>query len=152
MEKVYVDEDNKARIICHKCGFEKIVNANKYRNTNGVVKGKCKCKESFEFTLEYRKHYRKNVMLPCEYIAQKNGDKGDAVIRELSFTGIQFESLNPHQISKDDILEVKFKLDNLLRSEIRKPVKVMWLKDRSVGVQFTETKLYETDLAFYLQK
>jgi hypothetical protein len=152
MEKFYVDENNQANIICYKCGFEKSVDATNYRNTKNKVKGKCKCIEGFEFTLEYRKHYRKDVKLPGEYIAPKNGEKGEIIIRELSLTGIQFESLKPHQISSDDTLEVTFKLDNPPRSKIRKPVKVMWVRDRSVGAQFSERKLYEKDLGFYLQK
>ena len=152
MEKFYVDENNQVNIICHKCGFEKSIDAINYRNTKNKVKGKCKCIEGFEFTLEYRKHYRKNVTLPGEYISPKNGGKGEIIIRELSLTGVQFESLNPHQISSDDTLEVTFKLDNPLGSEIRKLAKVVWVRDRSVGAQFSERKLYEQALGFYLQK
>jgi len=59
--------------------------------------------------------------------------------------------LKPHQISSNDILDMKFKLDNTLRSEIRKPVKVMWVRGRIVGAQFNERKLYEKDLGFYLK-
>ncbi|PQP32904.1 hypothetical protein C6A36_02025, partial [Desulfobacteraceae bacterium SEEP-SAG10] len=58
--------------------------------------------------------------------------------------------LSLHQISKDDILEVKFQLDNPKRSEIRKSVKVIWVKDRNIGGSFIETELYKADLGFYL--
>ena len=47
------------------------------------------------------------------------------------------------QFSSSDILNMKFKLDNTLRSKIRKPVKVMWVRGRIVGTQFNERKLYE---------
>jgi len=152
VKKFYVDENNQVNIICHKCGFEKIIDANKFRNTKNKVNGKCKCIEGFEFTLEYRKHYRKGVMLPGEYVSRNNGDKGEVIIRELSLTGIQFENLKSNQISKDDTLEVTFKLDNPLRKEICKIVKVIWVRDRIVGAQFSERKLYEKTLGFYLQK
>jgi hypothetical protein len=151
MKKVYVDENNQARIICPKCGFEKNVDATKFRNTKNMVKGECKCKETFQFALEYRKHYRKNVRLPGEYIIQKNRKKGEIIIRELSLTGIRFESLKPNQISKNDILEVEFKLDNPQRSEIRKLTKVIWINDRIVGANFNETDLYNQALGFYLK-
>jgi hypothetical protein len=151
MKKVYVDENNRANVICPECGFEKNVDAMNFRDTKSIVKGKCKCSEGFDFTLEYRKHYRKNVMLPGEYIVQKSGEKGEVIIRELSLTGIRFESMKPHQISTDDILDVKFKLDNPLRSEIRKLAKVIWIKNRNVGVQFNGTNFYEKDLGFYLK-
>ena len=151
MKKVYVDENNQARIICPKCGFEKNVDAMKFRNTSNIVKGKCKCKETFKFALEYRKHYRKDVRLPGEYIIQKNRKGGEVIIRELSLTGIRFESLKPHQISVDDILEVKFTLDNPLRTEINKLAEVIWINDRIVGVNFIETELYGQVLGFYMK-
>jgi tRNA U34 2-thiouridine synthase MnmA/TrmU len=152
MEKVYVDENNKAFVICPKCGFEKNVDATNFRNMKNEVKGKCNCSKGFDFTLEYRKHYRKNVMLPGEYVVQKSGEKGEAIFKKLSLSGIQFESLRPHQISTDDIVGVKFKLDNPLKSEIRRFAKVIWVKNRNVGAQFSETKDYDKALGFYLKK
>jgi len=151
MEKVYVDKNNQARVICPECGFKKNVDAMNFRDTKSMVKGKCKCSEGFDFTLEYRKHYRKNVKLPGEYIVQKSGEIGEVIIRELSLTGIRFETMKPHQISTDDILDMKFKLDNPLRSEICKLAKVIWVDNRNVGAQFNETKLFETDLSFYMK-
>jgi len=152
MKKVYVDKNNEAFVICPECGFEKNVDATNFRNMKNEVKGKCKCSEGFDFTLEYRKHYRKKVQLPCEYIVQKKGEKGEAIIRELSVTGIQFETLRPHKIFIDDILDVKFKLDNQLRSEIRRFAKVIWVKNRNVGAQFAETQFYGKDIGFYMKK
>jgi len=149
MEKVYVDKNNRARVTCPKCGFEKIVDAMNFRSTKNMVK--CKCNENFQFTLEYRKHYRKDVRLPGEYIVKGSGEKGDVIIRDLSLTGIRFESLNPHEISTNDILEVKFKLDNSERSEIRKLAKVVWVRDRIVATHYSEAKLFEKDLGFYLR-
>jgi hypothetical protein len=152
MKKIYVDDSYQAIIICPKCGFEKNVDVTKFKDTPKTVKAKCNCGETHRFTIEFRKTYRKDVRLAGEYIAQKKGDKGEIIIRELSLAGIRFESLKPHQISLNKILEVKFKLDNPMRSEIRKLVKVIWIKDRFVGANFTETKFYEKDLGFYLKK
>jgi len=151
MNKVYVDENNRALIICPKCGFEKNVDAMKYRNPTNIVTGKCKCKETFQFSIEYRKHHRKKVRLSGEYIIQQNKERGEVIIRELSLTGIRFESMRPHQISTGDILEMKFVLDNPLRSEISKLVKVIWVKDRIIGANFSEKELYAQFLGFYLK-
>ena len=152
MKKVYVNDDDEAIIICPKCGFEKNVDVTKFKDSPKNVTAKCKCGETHRFTIEFRKTYRKDVRLPGEYIAKKKGEKGEIIVRELSLTGIRFESLKPHQISLNNKLEVKFKLDNPLRKEIRKLVKVIWIKDRFVGANFTETKFYEKDLGFYLKK
>ena len=152
MKKIYVDDTNKATVICPKCGFLQNIDVTNFKDTQKKLKGRCRCGETYQFTIEFRKKYRKDVRLPGEYVVQGKGEKGEIIIRELSLTGIRFESLRPNQILKDDTLEVTFKLDNPPRSKIRKPVKVMWVRDRSVGAQFSERKLYEKDLGFYLQK
>jgi hypothetical protein len=152
MRKVYVNDTNQATIICPKCGFEKNIDVSDYKDTQKNLKAKCKCGETHRFTIEFRKKYRKHVRLPGDYIIQKSRDKGEVIIKELSLTGIRFESLKPHQISINDILEMRFILDNVLRTEIRKPAKVIWIKDRIVGAHFIETELYSQALGFYLKK
>jgi hypothetical protein len=152
MKKVYVDDINRVTIICPKCGFEKNIDTTNFKDTQKELKGRCRCGETYQFTIEFRKRHRKDVRLPGEYIVQEKGEKGEIIIRELSLSGIRFESLMPHQMLKDDTLELKFKLDNPLRTEIRKLVKVIWIKDRIVGAHYIETRLYEKDLGFYLRK
>ena len=151
MKTIFVGDNNQATIICPKCGFTKNIDATNFKNTKKSLKAKCKCGEVFQVTFEFRKHYRKNVRLSGEYIVHGKGEKGEVIIRDLSLSGIRFESLSPHQISTDDTLEVSFKLDNPMRSEIRKIIKVMWVRDRIVGAQYCELKSYEKDLGFYLR-
>lgn len=151
MKKVYVDDTYQATIICPKCGFEKTIDVTGFKDSQKRLKAKCKCGETYRFTIEFRTKYRKDVRLPGEYIAKETGEKGEIIIRELSLTGVRFESLKPHQILPNNILDLKFKLDNPLRKEIRKLVKVIWIKDRIVGAHYTETKFYEKDLGFYLK-
>jgi len=152
MKKVYVDEANHATIICPKCGFEKTVDVTGFKDSQKRLKAKCNCGETYRFTIEFRTKYRKGVRLPGEYIAKETGERGEIIIRELSLTGVRFESLKPHHISTADTLEVKFKLDDPLRKEIKKLVKVIWIKDRIVGVRYIEKKFYEKDLGFYLKR
>ena len=151
MKKVYVDDTNQATIICPKCGFEKNVDVTDFKDTKKKLKAKCKCGETHRFTIEFRKKYRKDVRLPGEYIIQEKGEKGEIIIRALSLTGIRFESMRPHQISAGDMLEMKFILDNPMKSEISKLAKVIWVKDRVVGANFSETELYAKVLGFYLK-
>jgi hypothetical protein len=131
----WINDNNQATIICPTCGFDINIDPKKFKNAQRRQKAKCKCGEIFEFTIEYRRQYRKDVRLPGEYSIQGKGQKGEII---------------PHQISPDDILEVIFKLDNQPRKEIRKKVKAIWVDDRIVGAQYNERKLYEKDLAFYL--
>jgi hypothetical protein len=151
MKKVYVDDTNQVTIICPKCGFEKNIDTTNFKGTPKKMKTECRCGEIHQFTLEFRKQYRKNVRLSGEYIARKKGEKVEIIIRELSMKGLRFESLRPHNLSKNDTLDVTFKLDNPMRSEIRRIFKVIWIRDRMVGANCIEPQLYEKDLGFYLQ-
>ena len=150
MMKVLVGDNNQATVICPKCGFEKKANVTDFKDTQKRLKAKCKCGETFHFTIEFRRQYRYDVGLPGEYIIQGKGEKGEIIIRDLSLSGIRFESFISHQISTDDTLEVTFKLDNPLRKEIRKIVNVIWVNNLIVGAQFSEIKSFAKDLGFYL--
>jgi len=151
MNTIYTDDTNRVSIICPKCGFEQNIDVSKFKDTQKKLKGRCRCGEPYQYTIEFRKRYRKDVRLPGKYSILGKGEKEEIIIRDLSFTGIRFESLKPHEISTNDILEVKFRLDNSVRSEIRKLAKVIWVRDRIVAAHYNETKLFEKDLGFYLR-
>jgi hypothetical protein len=151
MKKVYADDTNTVTIICPKCGFEKNIDMTKFEGRQQTLKVECRCGEINQFIVEFRKQYRKDVSLPGEYIVRQNKEKGEMLIRELSLKGIRFESLRPHKISTNDTLDVTFKLDNPMRSKISRTFKVIWIRDRMIGANCIEPKLYEKDLGFYLQ-
>ena len=152
MKKVYVDYTNQVRLICPKCGFETNKNVFKFKDTSKRLKAKCKCGEVFRFTLDFRKYYRKNVRLAGEYFVLGKDEKGEIVIDDISASGIRFASLKPHHISRNDILELKFILDNPQKTQIRTTVNIKWIIDRNIGAQFDNPKSLEKDLGFYLKK
>jgi hypothetical protein len=150
MYTIYADETNQVSIICPKCQLEQHIDTTKFKGTHEKLKGKCQCGEPYEFNIEFRNRYRKDVNLPGNYVILGRGGKEDLIITELSLTGLQFETLKPHYIQKDDALEVTFRLDDYRGSEIRKLVKVIWIKDLIIGAHFIETKSYENELRSYL--
>jgi hypothetical protein len=101
--------------------------------------------------LEYRKHYRKKVRLSGEYFVQRKNEKGEIIIEDISASGIRFASLKPHYISRNDTVELKFTLDNPMRTQIQELVKIIWIIDRNVGAQFIDPKSLEKGLGFYLK-
>ncbi|MGA8178431.1 MAG: PilZ domain-containing protein [Desulfobacterales bacterium] len=151
MSNFYVDDADQTTVVCPKCGFAKQIDTTKYKGTQKKLKAKCKCGEVFKFTIEYRKYYRKNVRLPGEYHVQESGDQGEIIIDNLSLGGIQFETLKQHRVSQNNILTLKFRLDNTARTEIHRSAKVMWIKGHNIGAEFIDPKLFERDLAFYLR-
>ncbi len=151
MKKIYVDDTNQAAIICPKCELEKKIDVTGFKDTHKRLKAKCRCGEIFRFTLEYRKHYRKKVRLPGEYFVQGKDEKGDIIIEDISASGIRFASLKPHYISRNDTVELKFALDNPMKTQIQELVKIRWIIDHNVGAEYIDTKSLEKDLGNYLQ-
>ena len=151
MKKIYVDDTNQATIICPKCLFEKNIDVTNFKDTHKRLKGKCRCGEVFRFSLEYRKHYRKKVRLSGKYFVQGKDEKGEIIIEDISASGIRFASLKPHYISRNDTVELKFILDNPMRTEIQGLVKIIWIIDRNVGAEYIDPKSLEKGLGFYLQ-
>jgi hypothetical protein len=152
MENVYVGYTNQVTIICPKCGLKKNKIVFKFKDTHKRLKAQCRCGEVFRFTLDFRKYYRKNVRLAGEYFVQEKDEKGEILIQDISMTGIRFATLEPHNFSKDDLVELKFALDDLMIMEVHTLVKILWILDRSVGAHFNDPKLLEIDLGFYLKK
>jgi hypothetical protein len=151
MKTVYVDDTNQATIICPKCGFKKNIDVTNFENTQKKLKAKCRCGEVFRLTLEFRKHYRKKVRLHGEYFVQGKDEKGKIIIEDISASGIRFASLKPHYISRIDTVELKFSLDNPMKTEIHQLVKIIWIIDHNVGAQYIDPKSLEKELDFYLK-
>jgi hypothetical protein len=151
MTTFYSDDVGQVTVLCPKCGFAKQIDATKFKITQKDLKAKCKCGEVFKFTIEFRKHYRKNVSLPGEYSIRESAESGEIIIENLSLGGIQFATLRQHRISTNSIVMLKFTLNNPARTEIHRSAKVMWIKGHIVGAQFIEPKLFERDLAFFLR-
>jgi PilZ domain len=151
MKKIYVDDTNQATIICPECGLEKKIDVTNFKDTHKRLKAKCRCGEIFRLTLEYRRHYRKKVRLPGEYLVQGKDEKGEIIIEDISASGVRFASLKQHYISRNDTVELKFSLDNQMRTQIQTLVKIKWIIDRNIGAEYINPKSLEKDLEFYLQ-
>ena len=136
MQKVYIDETYQASIVCPKCGLnKKNIDVTNFKDTHKILKAKCRCGEVFRFTLEYRKHFHKDVRLAVKYLVQRKGDREEILVEDISPNGIRFSSLLPRNISRDDIVELKFRLDNPMRKEIKVLVKILCAKDHNVGAK-----------------
>ena len=151
MRKVFVDDTSQATIICPKCGLKKNVSVRSFKDTHKRMKATCQCGEVFRVTLEFRKHPRKKVHLNGEYSIVGSKERGEIIIEDISLGGVRFASLKPHYISRNDMVILTFKLDNTMKTEIQKVVKIIWIVDRTVGVQYIDQKPLEPELESYLQ-
>lgn len=150
MTIIYAGRTNQITITCPKCGLKKNTNVFKFKNTHKKLRAQCKCGEVFRVDLEFRRYHREEVRLSGEYFSQEKDEKGEVLIKDISMTGIKFETLKPHNISKDDTVDLKFTLDNPDKTELQTLVKIMWVVDQTIGAQFIDLNNFKQDLVFYL--
>ena len=150
MTIIYAGHTNQITITCPKCGLKKNTNVFKFKDTHKRLKAKCKCGEVFRVDLEFRRYHREEVRLSGEYFSQEKDEKGQVLIKDISMTGIKFETLKPHNISKDDAVDLKFTLDNPDKTELQTLAKIMWVVDQTIGAHFIDQSRIKQDLVFYL--
>jgi hypothetical protein len=151
--KTHVRPDNTAVITCPHCGTQKSVPVGSYKGNKSSLKIKCGCKNIFTVNLEFRKKVRKRTNLRGTYSNQsQRGNRGTIVIKNISVSGLEFSSMDAHNIKVEDELTVKFSLDDEQRSKIIKDVIVRDVRKNSVGCEFEKSGEFAFDgpLGFYV--
>jgi hypothetical protein len=150
IHKFFITSQQQATIRCPECGISKTFDVTKLNMMSPRFKVTCKCGKIFRAEIEFRKHYRKTVRLSGTYSHLNSPKRGDMMVVDLSMVGLGFTTSTPHGLKVGDHLDVLFRLDNRLRSEIRLKVVVRNIKDLFVGVERTDMALTLQDLGFYL--
>ena len=151
VHKIYVNSGNNATLLCPHCGISKTVNVEKLKRHGDPLKIRCTCKETFSVTLEFRKAHRKATHLVGDYCKlPAREDWHSMTVKNISSTGIGFETNNPHDLRKGDQVAVRFALDDAKRSQIKRDVIVRVVKDRYIGAEFSDPDLFDKALGFYL--
>ena len=158
IKNIYVDDTEKGTLICEKCGKTRVVNLSDFKNLGKPLKVKCSCGHFFFVRIEVRKFYRKSTHLRGEYIkishdVAKGLEKGAMTVEDLSRTGLKFRTRMSHNIRVEDMIRVRFILDDPQRSEVNKSATVKWVTDYLVGVEFVDFDTFNEanrTLGFYL--
>ena len=158
--KVFVSDDRTVTIRCSHCGRKKVFDVSRHQGRNKPVQVKCACGLQFAVSLEWRRFYRKYVVLPGQY--SKEGDEreaGDMLVERISYGvmllenvslgGIGFRTDAKPNLKAGDIAQVSFHLDDGQKSLISRNTTVVRVRDHLVGVEFCDNK-QDKALAFYL--
>ena len=152
--KVYVKSRKAAALTCPSCHSTKIANLAPYTNTTRPIKATCQCGCLFEVpdvVLEARKWYRKRTRLPGSYAKPVvDTRRGCMIVHDVSFTGIRFHTEKEHKLTVEDVLGVRFVLDDQQHTEMRRTVVVRHVQGRFIGAEFCDMHVYDMDLMRYL--
>lgn len=152
LQKVYIDEKNEGTITCPNCQKSKRANFTRHKHLREVIKVKCGCGCAFGLIIDQRKYYRKKTKISGSYAIPGTNEAGGIIVEDLSFTGVGFQSRHTHKLQPGDLIEVRFILDNHLKTEMCRNAIVRRVKDKYVGAEFCDDKAYDKELGFYLMQ
>ncbi len=157
-EKYYISKKGTINIKCPYCSAVKPVSIDKLRTKSHLLKVKCTCSRVFPVMIEYRQYYRKTVHFLAEYINDTNTTREvkPGIVTDISLGGLALKVFNDPTIELLDTLKIIFRLDNKLRSEIKKRLTVVHIDHKKgvVGCEFEEMQnagSQEKDLYYYLK-
>lgn len=150
IKKLYKNKNNDVTVSCQHCGNSKTISITKFKKLFAPIKVICICQESFYISIESRGYYRKEVNLHGTYLHHRSTSFDYIYIENLSLSGTGFKTNMRSNLKIDDIIEIKFTLDNHKQTEICKKGIVKRVNDRSIGVEFCDMSAYSAELGFYL--
>ncbi len=144
--RVFVNAEDMATFTCPGCKTVKTVNVSKHIKHKSKVKINCKCKCGYKYPafLERRRYYRKVTNLKGTYFLINNKDeKGDMTVKDISRSGIGFETFTSPLCKVNEKVCLEFVLDNDNRTLIKKKAVVVELRGKKVGLKFLSLDHYD---------
>lgn len=154
MRRVYLNKEREGRTICERCGRVQRIQVAETVHDH-TIKITCKCRHTFAVRIDQRQHYRKDVSLPgaFERVHPDTTEKGRVIVRDISQTGVGFLTYSKRKVNVNDVVKVKFTLDDPHSStiEVRGTIKIV--KDQYVGVELDRPNEHiRKVLGFYLMQ
>jgi hypothetical protein len=147
---LYKDKDNNVTISCPHCGHSRTISITKFKKLFAPIKVRCVCQALFYISIESREYFRKVVNLHGTYLHHRSKSFDYIYVENLSLSGIGFKTNMKSKLQVNDIIEIKFTLDNHQQTEICKTGVVRRVNDRSIGAEFCDMSAYSAELGFYL--
>lgn len=149
----HVKNNNIVTIICPACNTVKHASTKNLRHPKNSVKIRCHCNEVFQVKVNFRRHFRKKISIPGNYlITDPNGAGGGVIhIRNISRGGIGFTVSGVHSITKDSTLNLEFQLNDKKMTQMKKNAIVRSVQGNSIGCEFADQEKLEKELGFFLQ-
>jgi hypothetical protein len=154
MKRVYLDKNRSGSVVCEKCGKVQRLSV-PASVTHQTIWIKCKCAHTFPILIDQRQHYRKDVHLHGVFakLDPKDTEKGKIVVQDISQRGVGFATYVRKNIRIDDVVSVKFELDDPHKSPIYVQGIVKIVKDKYVGVELDRPNEHiQKTLGFYLMQ
>ena len=159
VKTIYANHQEQWTLVCEQCGKTKVLNVSDRKQIGRLLKVKCGCGHVFFIRIEGRKYYRKPTMLPGTYVKigehiSQGLETGTMMVEDLSKTGLRLRTKIKHTIQVEDIIRVRFHLDDARHAEVNKLAVVKWVDAYGVGATFLDFDAYNDTnraLSLYLE-
>ena len=136
---------------CPRCGNSHRISTVELRSDIYMYKIKCKCGASHYVEFNKRKLPRKKVSLKGTCFTKNKINDEIIDILDISKKGLRFSVYGRIFMTKGQIINIRFTLDNTERESIECEAIIRWIKDGQVGVEFVNlSPTMQTRLGFYL--
>jgi hypothetical protein len=150
-KKIQLNAHQEGMVTCEQCGLSVTINASACKNTPGSLVIKCPCDIAFYTSLNKRDYVRKATDLRGVYLKEADRKKtGEILVENLSPTGVRFRTVFQHDMAVNDILQIKFALDDAHRTIICEHVQVVHVRGHQIGARFVNTDPDNATLSSYL--
>ena len=156
-QRVFVREDGLVLLTCPHCGLQESVTTARFERLGNAITVLCACSKRFAAVLEKRRSVRKAVRLEGFFSVAgdqgaddpKAGIWGPMVVKSLSKSGLRFSSPRANLVYPEDLLMVRFNLNNSNNALIHKKARVVSIQKNEVGCRFEGADEYDITLGFY---
>jgi hypothetical protein len=149
--KVFVNDDDEARLLCPRCGARRTVNVKKFKNREEPLKVKCTCQSAFRVFLDSRRTERKETYLQGYYRKlPEDQEWGKILVRNVSRVGIGFVTLTTHSVKSGDQIRITLTWDDMDHADIDKDATVKFVSDKYLGCEFSEPLQSDEALPLHL--
>ena len=141
---IYVEQDNKAIIVCPHCAEGKKISVARFKGSKHKFNIKCICKRTYKVFLEFREKVRQETFLRGTCINHSQmGIQSDINILDISETGLAFSNLDIFTFEVGNDISVKFTLNDDKKTVIKKNAVVRNFRQKRIGCEF-----YTSDIVF----
>jgi hypothetical protein len=156
--EVHVTTTKTFLVVCPHCNRSREFNLNELQpDWPNPFKFECPCGTPSRVLLNFRKTYRKNVKLAGKFTLSSGTSKveGNCLVPDISKTGMRIRLVSSQTILKDQLIDVRFALDDKSQTEldVRGTVRRI-TSDQGrlmLGLEFGPLNAYQQEtLGFYL--
>lgn len=140
MEHIQANVNGKKNItfLCPYCDRPFSISASNIADNNHELNISCSCSKQFRLSVNFRRFFRKDVILVGEVINLSLNDGAWTVmtVMNLSIGGMCFRMLEPNSMQKGDVLRIRFTLDGPEEVLIDEQVIVRNVRNNEFGCEF----------------